>query len=421
MKTKSLRKLCIAVAVTIALAIACAGTFYGVNADNAVAAEVPECRSASTEVLTYVDVFSSYYGQAAAIVSEEGRDICSFEDFCDGYYCREMNLPDYTDAVVRNALYGEEVGQAAEDVITRASNDADYILSATDYATTPASEFRRTPVYDVYDYSILREGDIVYETDTILFDAGHDAIIYDMSKSGAYGSYIQTVEAVGGGVQYGFLDDTRIVDFGVKILRVAGATDSVVEQAKYFCYEQIGKSYFLNILRLNTSIDSTSWYCSELMYAAYKYAGIDIGVKKNASGGDVYLSLGCIPSDIYNSYNTTEIPLRYVSQHYFLDISIVGKTGGDWTIQVYNSGNKDITVEYNSKMCFKGDAQKWTGLKHINLAVVIARASVNVVVSENAAATSVVFSWVDQGKRMITYGYRLNKNDRSMTVEHSIV
>lgn len=341
----------------------------------------------------------------------------SFDEFCANYYDSGLDLPHYTDSVVNAAFYDSDEVEARP----MASNDADYIMSATDYEYTPASEFQRAPVYEAYNYSLIKEGDIVYETDTILFNAGHNALIYDIDKDGAYGNYIQTIEAVGGGVQFGFLDDTRIVDFGVKILRVQGADDEVVDTAKYFIHEQLGKAYFLNILRLNTSIDSDSWYCSELVYAAYKYAGIDIGVRKNDKGEDVYLSLGCIPSDIYKSYNVSEVSLEYISELYFIDISIIKKTGGDWTIRVYNSGNTEITVEYNAKMCFKNDAKNWTGLNDQKFIVVKARDYENVVVSENILATSVAFSWVNKGRRMITYGYKLDKNDYTMIVEYSLI
>lgn len=372
-------------------------------------------QESNMEVLSYTDVFRAYYDQAADQIVDKTK-LCSFDDFCTNYYSSGLDLPHYTDSVVNGVLsVDDEV-----EVRPMASNDADYIMSATDYEYTPESEFQREPIYDAYDYSMVKEGDIVYETDTILFNAGHNALIYDMAKDGAYGNYIQTIEAVGGGVQFGFLDDTRIVDYGVKILRVQGSNDEIVNEAKYFIYQQLGKSYFLNITRLNTSIDSDSWYCSELVYASYKYAGIDIGVKKNEEGEDIYLSLGCIPSDIYNSYNTYEITMP-AADPYFLEIEIVSKTGNTWTIAVTNSTMWDITFEYNTKMCFKEDAQTWSGLDHITEEEVEAGSTISVDIQENLFATSIVFSRTGNGKRFITYAYSLKESNKTMKIEYCII
>lgn len=331
----------------------------------------------SVEVVSYIDVFQSYYDVVLDEAVETGNsNICTFEEFCDKYYYSGMDIQSYTNSVILN-------DETSSETSILSPGDADYILPQVDYSYTPANVFARQPVYDLYDYSSVLSGDIVHETKTILFNAGHTAIIYDMSKSGGYGSYIQTMEAVGSGVTFGFIDDARMVDFGVIILRVSGATTSKVGQAKYFCRQQLGKSYFLNILRLNTDINSTSWYCSEMIYAAYNYAGIDIGVKKDGAGNDVYLSLGCIPGDIYNSYNTYSVHISG-----FLDISVVSKASGKWTIAVSNNHNYGIAFEYNTKMCFKGDAESWSGLNHIASASVAAGSSVNVVISENVFANS---------------------------------
>lgn len=408
MRKTILRRIGTVAALALLAASVCAVAVLAPPPARTAAAELPASVGHATVVLSYEDVFRSYYDQAAEDAAARGNAVCAFDEFCDKYYVSGLDLPSYTAAVAAYA----EVAPAP-----RASNDADYILSANDYAVTPASEFVRKPVYTAYDFSVVREGDIVYETDTILFNAGHNALVYDVGKSYADGTYIQTIEAVGGGVQFGFLDDTRIVDFGVKILRVTGASASVIEQAKYFCRAQLGKSYFLNIMRLNTSIDSTSWYCSELVYAAYKYGGIDIGVKKNGAGEDVYLSLGCIPSDIYKSYNTSEVTIGQNTSFYYLELAIVDKSGNDWSIRVTNPSRNNVTFEYNAKMCFKENAQQWTGLSHVKTAQVNAGGSINVIISENLLATTVVFSRLDDGKRFITYAYRLDKNTKTMTVE----
>lgn len=415
---KKIGKLKIVLSVSLIFLVILFAGFYLTDASVSASADsvtAVQNTKSSMEILSYKDVFKEYYDQAAEYI-DDSHELCSFAEFCSNYYESGLELPQYTNSVVNETLYADN----EIEVRPMASNDADYIMSANDYEYTPESEFQREPIYEAYDYSILREGDIIYETDTILFNAGHNALIYDMDKQGAYGNYIQTIEAVGGGVQFGFLDDTRIVDFGIKILRVQGSNDEIVDDAKYFMHEQLGKSYFLNIARLNTSIDSDSWYCSELVYAAYKYAGIDIGVKKNSDGVDVYLSLGCIPSDIYKSYNTYEVAMT-AAEPYFLEIEIVEKSGNTWTIAVTNSTPQDMTFEYNTKMCFKGDAQMWSGLNNIEEKDVAANSTVCVNIKENLFATSIVFSHVENSKRYITYAYSLDKESKTMKIEYCII
>lgn len=137
---------------------------------------------------------------------------------------------------------------------------------------------------DIFPFEFSKDSFNEQRNISFFFNAGHNAMIVDMAHSGYYGSYMQTIEAVGGGVQYGFLDDLRMAEYKIKILRVSGATSTVRNNAIYFIRAQLGKPYYLNTFRLNTSIDSLEWYCSELVYAAYKYAGIDIGVKQGSNG-----------------------------------------------------------------------------------------------------------------------------------------
>jgi len=101
----------------------------------------------------------------------------------------------------------------------RGSLDASYILSSQTYSITPWSEFTREPEYGLYDFSNIHVGDIIYESETIIGEIGHCAIVSDISHYYYYDNdnnikvYIQTIEAVLGGVQYGFLDDKRILEY----------------------------------------------------------------------------------------------------------------------------------------------------------------------------------------------------------------
>ena len=176
----------------------------------------------SPVVLSYADVFEAYYDYAEETVLANGNEMCSYEEFCDKYYSSGMDIAEYTEAVIQvltaDSCDDEDGGIA---LATDISEDEYYILSSTTYDYTPLSEFKEEPIYFFVDYSELNEEDIIYETNTSL-GTGHNALVYDLDKSGYYGTYIQTIEAVANGVQYGFLDDARMVEFGVVILRVTG-------------------------------------------------------------------------------------------------------------------------------------------------------------------------------------------------------
>lgn len=73
-----------------------------------------------------------------------------------------------------------------------------------------------------------------------------------------------------GGVTRSILDDTRVDEKAVTILRVSGATSSNIKSAVNFCRGEVGSTYKLDVPAKDTSSDETDWYCSELVWAAYK-------------------------------------------------------------------------------------------------------------------------------------------------------
>lgn len=105
----------------------------------------------------------------------------------------------------------------------------------------------------------------------------------------------------------------------------------------------------------------------------------------------------------------------------FLLIENLGWDGG-WKIKVTNTSSTSITVEYNKKMCFLGDAQKWTGLNHKDSFSLDPGQSFILedenVITENWFATSVTFSYVANKYRYITYADGLYK-DRSINVRYN--
>lgn len=105
----------------------------------------------------------------------------------------------------------------------------------------------------------------------------------------------------------------------------------------------------------------------------------------------------------------------------YLSLSNAGKSGSAWNIRVTNNSDKSVVVQYNTKMCNKGDAAAWTGLQDVASFTLAAHATKTVSVQTNWFATSIAFSYIHgDGTRVITYADGLSTNG-AMNVMHSQV
>ncbi|MDD7081507.1 MAG: YiiX/YebB-like N1pC/P60 family cysteine hydrolase [bacterium] len=382
--------------------------------------------------LSYLSILESYYNLA---INQVDNPTISFNEFYELFYSDNSDR----DLIQATLNLAEDNGNYISTYYTlfreypstlsylninssrwsSSSSKAFYILNeSVDSNVTPESSFSRKPLYSAYNYSSVLIGDIVWETDTDFFDTGHTALIINKNKqSETYGTYIQTIEAVPDKVSRGFLDDYRMVKYKCYILRVTGWNITTANDAIAFAKLQFGKKYNLDIFRLNTSINSEQWYCSELVYAAWNYAGIDIGVKKDSSGNDVFLSMGCLPSDIDNSYHTIRVS---ISTPHYLELSIVNKIDKRWIIKIKNTCAEQITFQYNSRLCNFNDAKEWKGLKDIESFTLLSGSSLTTPITENWLANSITASYLKDDYRIITYANNLNV-DKTMTVYHNII
>lgn len=171
------------------------------------------------------------------------------------------------------------------------------------YYYNTGTTVKTSATYDEYNLlSVVKAGDIVYEANGGFGITGHIAYvegIYCMPEPGNYTNpkmyyNIRIIEAISEGVCYGILDDTRCDDKDVTILRYSSLTKNMRTKITYFIKQQIGKPYNLDLGQKDTSIDEEDWYCSELVWAGYKYIGIDIE-KSGIS------EPGVTPRDIKNS------------------------------------------------------------------------------------------------------------------------
>jgi len=145
----------------------------------------------------------------------------------------------------------------------------------------------------------VQKGDIIHDSEGSWGISGHSAIVEGKFYDTNYDQfYIRLVEAVGPGVCRGVLDDQRVDERRSSVIRVPNASMSNKHTAVSFCISQIGK-YWLYDAGHDTSSTPSSWYCSELVWAAYKKSYIDI----ESNDG----SPGVMPYEIYNNKNLNKV------------------------------------------------------------------------------------------------------------------
>lgn len=166
-----------------------------------------------------------------------------------------------------------------------------------------------------YDWKKVQPGDIVFSNQGFALGghySGHCAIVdgwYTAPIQGLneYATYLRVIEANQYGISYGLLDDVRMDSEQMTVLHIAKASKDQRLAALQFCEAQLGKHYNIPIfLSEDTSPDTAAWYCSELVWAAYKNQGIDI------QSNEYYTAdiPGILPWEIY-FYKDSEIVIDW--------------------------------------------------------------------------------------------------------------
>ena len=223
---------------------------------------------------------SELYGIPFSMSFEEYKD--AFEE--SGFSTTEEYTNAYLDVL-------ESINETYESRSSSNGSDKWYYNIGT---SLPSSA---TPKYSKYNlYEKVKKGDVIFEANGGFGITGHIAIVEGKYTSSSGKKYIRIIEAIDKGVVRSCLDDTRVDDKNVTVLRVTSATSQNINSAVDFCKGQLGKSYSIDFQK-DTSSNENDWYCSELVWASYKNQGIDIEVSGNGEPG-------ITPRDIYNSSKT---------------------------------------------------------------------------------------------------------------------
>lgn len=215
----------------------------------------------------------------------------SFETFI-----QEYEDGNYTNVDEYVAVYHDILEVSENTLITPYSSGGDKW-----YYNTGTSLPQKADYSEYNLLNVVKKGDIIYEANGGFGITGHIAIVEGIYYSSTQQqSYIRLVEAISDGVVRSVLDDGRVNDKAVTVLRVSSATSSQINDAVSFCVGQLGKDYRLDLAK-DTSANESDWYCSELVWAAYYNQGI--GLEKTGINEP-----GVTPRDIRDGNKTSVVP-----------------------------------------------------------------------------------------------------------------
>lgn len=250
--------------------------------------------STNPELSVYSDIENAYIKYSRLCELGQAPEV-SFEDFVTAFENSE-----YDDV----GLFLESImdeNQSTDDTIRPLPPDAETASNGDTWYFDIGTKLPRAAKYSAYNLlSLVKKGDIIHETEgNSAWFLGHSSIVEGVFWDSTYDQfYIRVIEAGSGGVSRGLFDENRLANKNGTILRVSTATDAQRNSAVNFCMSQIGKRYLLHTPK-HSAASSESWYCSELVWAAYKNQAIEL--LNSPANSDVF------PNDLYASNKTTVI------------------------------------------------------------------------------------------------------------------
>ena len=107
-----------------------------------------------------------------------------------------------------------------------------------------------------------------------------------------------------------------------------------------------------------------------------------------------------------------------------IKVAIDKKVDNTWHLLVINRTGMARKLEYNSKMCFEGDAQNWTGLNDVKETRTLQNGeSQPITITENYSATSIAISYMETDGiyRKVFYANELDQGKRTMNAKSNTV
>lgn len=184
--------------------------------------------------------------------------------------------------------------------------------------------------------SNVKKGDIIFDANGMWGLTGHTGIVegryYDKTKQSFY---VRVIEAISPGVKRSVLDSTRVSNRATSVYRINWANRTQINNAMAFARRQMNKPYIITQVKKMTD-GAVSWYCSELVWAAYMNADW-----KNPIDLDSNRGLVVLPWDIVNSSLLTKVNITGSTYSSLTDVS--GHWGANNIKYVVENGIFEVT------------------------------------------------------------------------------
>lgn len=172
---------------------------------------------------------------------------------------------------------------------------------------------------------------------------------------------------------------TRKVSYSLKTCSLANARDF-----KNLKDLQNATIYSKSKKRIEVTMDGSNGYVVASYYEnGNRYISYANGLTSN----------NCNPVRFNEKHNVTfQFPTTYNSASY-LKFKIVSSSGFifyNWKVKIINTNNNSVQVTYNTKLCFSGDAQSFTGLNDKKTITLAAKEEKEVTIGANVFADTIV-------------------------------
>ncbi len=172
---------------------------------------------------------------------------------------------------------------------------------------------------------------------------------------------------------------TRKVSYSLKTCSLANARDF-----KNLKDLQNATIYSKSKKRIEVTMDGSNGYVVASYYEnGNRYISYANGLTSN----------NCNPVQFNEKHNVTfQFPTTYNSASY-LKFKIVSSSGFifyNWKVKIINTNNNSVQVTYNTKLCFSGDAQSFTGLNDKKTITLAAKEEKEVTIGANVFADTIV-------------------------------
>ncbi len=279
-----------------------------------------------------------------------------------------------------------------EDIARKTQNASEYPIAAvSDYIIIPGFGPIKSELYAVFStivaLAVSYFADVNYMLSAeLLTRAWFENYIEDDPYYPVYGNRI-----TGSQETYSFINSDETASWIEYTIRAPLITNT------WTCYEE-DLGFALHTCKITrSSVDSMSVQVTD----TYDFDITDSG--------------NVILDDLVNIFAYAQICGAIASYEVIINVDmadplylqLVSSSDDAHRISVKNYSDKDITVVYNSKMCFESDALDWTGLSDLALVTIGAGKTVTVTIEKNLLATHITFCYIRNGCKIITYADEL--------------